>query len=63
MGDGLILADIAAGTVVGYLAVRCPERDGCGRHPNLARSGDRLAECAILRGSVPYAQAISDRVV
>ncbi len=63
MGDGVILGDIAARTVVVYLAGRFPERDGWARHPNLGRLSDRTEACPSVRGSMPYAQTISDRVV
>lgn len=63
VGDGFTLGDIAAGTVVGYLAVRFPELDWRARHPNLARLSDRLEARPAFRDSVPYAQTITDRVV
>ena len=63
VGDRFTLGDIAAGTVVGYLAVRFPELDWRARHPNLARLSDRLEARPSFRNSVPYAQTITDRVV
>jgi glutathione S-transferase len=63
VGDRFTLGDIAAGTVVGYLAVRFPELDWRTRYPNLARLSDRLEARPSFRDSVPYAQTITDRVV
>lgn len=63
VGEGFSLGDIAAGTVVGYLAVRFPELPWRERHPNLAALSDRLEARPSFRDSVPYAQTISDRVV
>ena len=63
VGQGFSLGDIAAGTVVGYLAVRFPELPWRERHPNLAALSDRLEARPSFRNSVPYAQTISDRVV
>jgi glutathione S-transferase len=63
VGDGFSHGDIAAGTAVGYLAVRFPEFPWRERHPNLAALSDRLETRPSFRDSVPYAQTISDRVV
>ncbi len=63
VGDRFGLGDIAAGTVVGYLAVRFSELPWRTRHPNLAALSDRLERRPSFRASVPYAQAITDRVV
>lgn len=63
VGQSFSLGDIAAGTVVGYLAVRFPELPWRERHPNLAALSDRLETRPSFRASVPYAQTISDRVV
>ena len=63
VGDRFSLGDIAAGTVVGYLAVRFAELPWRARHPNLARLSDRLEQRPSFKTSVPYAQTITDRVV
>ncbi len=63
VGDRFSSGDIAAGTVVGYLAVRFPELPWRERHPNLAALSDRLEARPSFRASVPYAQTITDRVV
>lgn len=63
VGDRFGLADIAAGTVAGYLSVRWPEYPWRAHHPNLAALSDRLEQRASFRGSVPYPQTISDKVV
>lgn len=57
------LADIAAGTVLGYLDVRFPEHPWRDLHPALARLADRLAERPSFRTTVPSPQRITDRVV
>ena len=63
VGDRFGLADIAAGAVTGYLSVRWPEYPWRARHPALAALSDRLEHRPSFRGSVPYPQTITDRVV
>jgi len=41
-GNGLTLADIAAGCALGYLDFRYPQLDWRARHPNLARFSERM---------------------
>lgn len=63
VGDRFGLADIVAGTVVGYLSVRWPDYPWRRRHPNLAALSDRLEQRASFRESVPYPQTISDKII
>jgi glutathione S-transferase len=63
VGDRLTLADIAVGSMLGWLAVRMAERDWRGQYPNLARLQDRLEERPSFRDTAPYAQVIRDKVV
>lgn len=63
IGDRFGLADIAVGTVCGYLDVRFAEFPWRIRHPNLATLSDRLERRPSFQGSVPVAQVISDKVV
>lgn len=63
VGDRFGLADIAAGTVLGYLDVRFPALPWRARHPALARLADRLAERPSFRATVPVPQVITDAVV
>jgi glutathione S-transferase len=63
VGDGFGLGDIAAGTALGYLAVRYPEYDWRSAHPNLARFCARLEARPSFMASVPVPQIISDKVV
>lgn len=63
VGERFGLADIAAGTVLGYLAVRFPELDWRTRHPALAGLSARLEGRPSFRATVPVPQVISDRVV
>ncbi|TXN08021.1 glutathione S-transferase [Methylobacterium sp. WL103] len=63
VGDRFSLGDIAAGTVVGYLAVRFQELPWRDTHPNLAVLSDRLEKRPSFQASVPFAQTITDRVV
>lgn len=61
--DRLTLADIAAGSVLGYMTVRfqtIPWRD---MYPNLARYTDRLEERESFKTTKPYPQTISDKIV
>lgn len=63
VGERFGLADIAAGTVLGYLDIRFPEHPWRGLHPALVRLADRLAERPSFRATVPVPQRIADRVV
>jgi len=63
VGDRFGLADIAAGTVTGYLSVRWSDYPWRARHPNLAALSDRLEQRESFRGCVPYPQTITDKVV
>ena len=57
------LADIAAGSALGYLSVRFPELGWQGRHPELAAYTARLSERESFRTTVPYPQVIQEAVV
>ncbi len=63
VGDRFGLADIAAATVVGYLAVRDRAYDWQGRHPTLARYSARMEQRPSLAATRPVPQTISDKVV
>ncbi len=63
VGGGLTLADIAVGSMLGWLRVRMPELDWRAQYPNLARLQDRLEERPSFKDTVPTAQVISDKVV
>lgn len=63
IGDRFGLADIAVGTVCGYLDVRFAEYPWRTRHPNLAALSDRLETRPSFQASRPVAQIISDKVV
>ncbi len=61
--DAFGIADIAAGSVLGYLEVRFPELDWRGTHPGLGRYMDGLMARPSFRDTVPYPQAITGAVV
>ena len=62
--DGrLTLADIAVGSLLGWLSVRMSEFEWRGTYPNLAGLQDRLERRPSFANSVPYAQVIRDKVV
>ena len=56
-------ADIAAGSVLGYLRVRFTEHPWQDLYPNLRRYSDRLEARASFKATVPVPQTISDRIV
>ena len=63
VGDRFSLGDIAAGTLVGYMAVRFPELPWRTQYPNLAALSDRLEQRPSFKNSVPSAQKITDKIV
>jgi glutathione S-transferase len=63
VGDRLTLADIAVGSLLGWLNVRMSEFDWRRKYPNLARLQDRLETRPSFADTVPYAQVIRDKVV
>lgn len=62
VGNAFGLADIAVGSMLGWLNVRMPDLPWRQRHPNLGRLADRLEARESFKGSVPYAQVIRDKV-
>ncbi len=63
VGGRFGLADIAAGTVLGYLDVRFPEHPWRDGHPNLVALSARLERRPSFAGTVPVPQTITDKVV
>ena len=63
VGDCFGLGDIAAGTALGYVALRFQELPWRKLHPGLALFSDRLEQRPSFRDSLPYAQSIRDKVV
>lgn len=63
VGDRFGLGDIAVGTVIDYLRVRCPEIDWGGRHPDLLARLERLSRRPSFRDTVPVPQRIEGAVV
>ncbi len=61
--DRFGLADVAIGSVLGYLGVRYAAMDWRGAHPDLAAYADGLFDRPSFAGSIPFAQTIRDRVV
>ena len=63
VGERFGLADIAAGSVLGYLDVRFAEHPWRSLHPALVRLADRVAERPSFRETMPAPQRIVDRVM
>lgn len=63
VGDRFSLGDIAAGTLVGFMAVRFPELPWRTQYPNLAALSDRLEQRPSFKNSVPSVQKITDKIV
>ena len=57
------LADIAAGSVLGYLKVRFPDHPWREAYPHLARYSDDLEERQSFKETMPRPQKISDKIV
>ena len=62
VGDSFTLGDIAAGTLVGYLSVRYPALPWRDLYPGLAAYSDRIETRPSFRDTVPYPQAITEKV-
>ena len=61
--DKFGLADVAAGSVLGYLKVRWPDNEWQKQYSNLKRYSDKLEERQSFEETVPSPQKISDRIV
>ncbi len=61
--DAFGIADVSAGSVLGYLDVRFPELGWRGTHPNLAGYMDGLAARPSFQATMPYPQNITSAVV
>jgi len=55
LGNGMTLADVVCGCMLGYLELRFPEIDWRTAHPNLAKLADKLATRASFKETVPVA--------
>lgn len=53
LGNGMTLADIACGCLLGYLGLRFPEIDWRSSHPNLAKLFDKLMTRSSFMETVP----------
>ena len=62
VGDRFGMADIAVGSLLGWLKIRFAEYPWQERHPNLGRLSDRLETRSSFISSAPFAQIIRDRV-
>ena len=63
VGDRFSLGDIAVGTVLGYLEIRCPEVEWRKRYPNLEAVFARLSDRPSFQSTVPTPQQIGAQVV
>lgn len=63
VGEKFGLADVAAGSVCGYVDVRFSEYPWRRRFPNLARYVDKLDQRQSFKDTVPVGQNIKDKIV
>ncbi|KAL8785117.1 MAG: hypothetical protein Q9195_008763 [Heterodermia aff. obscurata] len=63
IGDAFGLADIAAGSLLGYMKVRLADHPWQQRYPNLSRYSDSLERRQSFLQSVPRAQSFTEKVV
>jgi glutathione S-transferase len=62
VGDTFTLADVAVGSLLGWMALRFPEQGWRDLHPNLADLSQRLEERRSFRQTIPTTQVIRDKV-
>lgn len=62
VGDRLTYADLAVGSLLGWLRVRMPDYGWERRYPNLVAYADRLETRPSFHSTTPSAQIIRDRV-
>jgi glutathione S-transferase len=63
VGGKFGLADVAAGSVCGYVDVRFSEHPWRTNYPNLARYIDKLGERKSFKDTVPVGQNIKNKIV
>jgi glutathione S-transferase len=63
VGDSFTMADVATGTLLGYMSVRWPQIDWQSAYPNLAAFHRRVEARPSFAATRPETQVISDRVV
>ena len=63
VGERFTMADVATGTLLGYMKVRWPHIDWPSQYPNLATFSERMEQRASFAASRPETQVIKDRVV
>ena len=63
VGGKFGLADVAVGSVCGYVDVRFSEYPWRRKYPNLARYIDKLEERKSFKDTVPVGQKIKDKIV
>jgi glutathione S-transferase len=63
IGDRLTLADIAIGSVLGWLSLRWPDHEWKTKYPRLNEYFERLDQRPTFANTRPSPQTISDKVV
>lgn len=63
VGDKLTIADIAAGSVLGYLSVRFPAHTWKERHPELLGYWQELERRESFKTTTPSPQTMKDQIV
>lgn len=63
LGDAFGLADIATGTVLGYLELRLPDFDWKAEHPHLAQWFANISQRPSFKATQPQTQRFADPVV
>lgn len=63
IGDSLTLADIAVGSVLGWMSLRWPDHPWAGKHPQLKAYYDALGTRESFKTTRPAPQTITDKVV
>lgn len=63
IGDKLTLADLAIGSVLGWMSMRWPDHEWATKHPQLKKYYDGLESRESFKNTRPKPQSFKDKIV